>query len=381
VTTSKITTREELIAYLYAALRLEHATLPPYLTALYSLHPGSNSAAWHILRVVAVEEMLHLSLAANVMNAVGGTPDLTGAHFVPPYPTCLPDGETDFTVDLQPFSQEAVEVFLKIERPAQAPTEAARLVERGQPEQPMLAASPTDPRMQFYSIGEFYEEISRGLRYLDEQYRADGGKLFTGDPARQVTGEYFYSGGGAPVRVTDLASALAALSLIAAQGEGKGGGIYDEAGELAHYYRFQQLQLGRYYQKGDEPDEPTGPEFEIDWTAAYPVMRNARLGRYPRDSELFVAARRFNQGYAGFLAFLTQAFSGRPDLLLEAVPWMFRIRDDMARLMKNPVPGRRGMHGGPTFEVAEFSPAQFSSAQFSSAQAPPAAGPGERSGA
>lgn len=363
MTSSKITTREDLLAYLSAALRLEHATIPPYLTALYSLHPGRNSPAWHILRVVAVEEMLHLSLAANVMNAVGGTPDLTGAGFVPSYPAYLPDGENDFAVDLQPFSPEAVEVFLKIERPRHAPDEEVRLVER-QPERPLLAVSPTDPGMQFYSIGEFYEEISRGLQYLEEKYRAEGRELFTGDPARQVTAEYFYSGGGTPVRVTGLDSALEALAFIAGQGEGKGGGIYDDGGELAHYYRFQQLQLGRYYQKGDQAGQPTGPEFEVDWTAVYPAMKNARLGDYPRDSALFAAARQFNRGYADFLAFLTRAFCGRPELLLEAVPWMFRIRDDMARLVKNPVPGRPGAHGAPTFELTE----------------PPApAGPGMRS--
>jgi hypothetical protein len=353
VTDSRITTREDLLAYLNAALRLEHATIPPYLTALYSLHPGTNSPAWHVLRVVAVEEMLHLSLAANVMNAVGGTPDLTRPDFVPVYPAYLPDGETDFTVDLQPFSQQAIATFLKIERPAQAPHEQARLVEHDQPGRFMLAASPTDPGMRFYSIGEFYEEISRGLRHLDEKYAAEGRELFTGDPGRQVTAEYFYSGGGAPVCVTGLTSALGALSLIAGQGEGMGGGIYDDGGELAHYYRFQQLQLGRYYQKGDEPGRPTGPELEVEWTAVYPVLKNARLRDYPEDSELAHAARAFNSTYRGFLAFLTRAFSGQPELLLDAVPQMFRLRDDIARVIKNPVPGRPGVHAAPTFELAD----------------------------
>ena len=93
-----ITTREQLHSYLYAALQLEHATIPPYLTALYSIRPGSNADAYHVLRVTAVEEMLHLTLAANILNAVGGTPDLTQPGFVPEYPAYLPDGETDFAV-------------------------------------------------------------------------------------------------------------------------------------------------------------------------------------------------------------------------------------------------------------------------------------------
>src|SRR5215831_17355327 len=113
----EITTVEQLHTYLYAAMQLEHATLPPYLTALYSIHPGSNPDARHVIRTVVVEEMLHLTLAANIMNAVGGTPDLTGADFVPKYPACLPDGETDFQVSRQAFSRECVKTFLDIERP------------------------------------------------------------------------------------------------------------------------------------------------------------------------------------------------------------------------------------------------------------------------
>src|ERR1700722_12205684 len=118
---SHITTIDELQAYLHAAMQLEHATIPVYLTALYSIHPGTNSDAVHVMRVVAVEEMLHLTLAANLLNAVGGTPDLTAADFVPDYPARLPDGETDFEVSRQGFGQECVETFLKIERPREAP--------------------------------------------------------------------------------------------------------------------------------------------------------------------------------------------------------------------------------------------------------------------
>ena len=44
----RITTVEELQRYLYAAMQLEHATIPPYLTALYSIHPGTNSDAFHV---------------------------------------------------------------------------------------------------------------------------------------------------------------------------------------------------------------------------------------------------------------------------------------------------------------------------------------------
>jgi hypothetical protein len=287
------------------------------------------------------------------MNAVGGTPDLTQKGFVPAYPAYLPDGEKDFQVSLEPFSKDAVGTFLKIERPAKAPAGQARLVPRAQKAHAqLLAASPRHPGMQYYSIGEFYAEIAEGVRYLHDQYAAQGRELFTGRPGHQCTQEYFYSGGGELIPVTDLDSALAALRLIAEQGEGLGGGIYDAEGELAHFYRFQQLQIGRYYAKGDQPGHPTGPPLDIDWDAVYPVLKNARLENYPRGSELYAAARQFNESYAEFLWFLTQAYTGHPDFLLEAVWRMFRLRDGMTQLIHNPLPGGDGVHAAPTFEVA-----------------------------
>ena len=159
MTASRITTREQLHDYLHAAMQLEHATIPPYLTALYSIRPGTNADAFHVLRVTVVEEMLHLTLAANILNAVGGTPDLTKPDFVPTYPAHLPDGETDFEVSRRCFSREALETFLSIERPRRAPEESVRSINRGHVKRNRLGVSPEQPEVQFYSIGEFYQEI------------------------------------------------------------------------------------------------------------------------------------------------------------------------------------------------------------------------------
>jgi hypothetical protein len=331
-------------------MQLEHATLPPYLTALYSIHPGTNSDAFHILRVVAVEEMLHLTLAANLLNAVGGTPDLTAPGFVPDYPARLPDGEQDFEVGLAALSPATVETFLKIERPALPPDERSRTL----PSAPspdghgLLAARPTDADMHFYSIGEFYAEIDRGLVRLAEEQGED--RLFEGDPARQVTSEYFYSGGGEIIPVVDLASARAAARLIAEQGEGKGGGIYDHGNELAHYYRFEQLKLGRYYLKGDQPGDPTGPRLDVDWDAVFPIRPNARLTDYLHGSGPSQPARGFNVSYAAFLRDLTVAFSGRPAHLFEAVCDMFILRERATRLIQHPLHDQ-GNNAAPTFEI------------------------------
>lgn len=349
MTASTIANRDDLIAYLNTAIALEHATLPPYLTAYYSLHPTTNSDAAHIIRVVAVEEMLHLTLAANVLNAIGGTPDLTAPGFVPSYPACLPDGEDDFTVDLRPFSPEAVEMFCKIERPGRAPDAGMRLIRKADADQPVLTSSPTVRGMRFYSIGEFYAEIIGGL----EKVAAAGPGLFCGDPERQVGPEYFYSAGGAVIKVFDLETARQALAFIAAQGEGLDSGLYDADNELAHYYRFRQLQLGRYYEVGDEAGKPSGPALTVAWDEVYPVKVSAKLADYPAGSELAAAARDFNAGYGAFLAQLTDAFNGKPALLMEAIWSMFELRDAFNRLVRNPLPGSGGLHAAPTFEIPD----------------------------
>lgn len=347
MTASTIDSRDDLISYLCAALALEHATIPPYLTAYYSIHPTTNSDAAHIIRVVAVEEMLHLTLVANVLNAIGGTPDLTRPGFVPSYPAYLPDGEDDFTVDLRPFSPEAVETFCKIERPGSAPGTSPRLVPTSDSGKAVLVSSPTVEGMRFYSIGEFYEEIIEGL----EKVAAGDPALFRGDPDLQVRPEYFYSGGGEVIVVSDLDSACRALRFISDQGEGLDSGIYDAEGELAHYYRFRQLQLGRYYQVGDQPDAPSGPPLSVSWDDVYELKVSARLADYPAGSELADVARNFNAEYGAFLALLTKAFNGQPSLLQEAVWYMFRLRDGFNRLVRNPLPGSDGRHAAPTFEI------------------------------
>jgi hypothetical protein len=334
---------------IYAAMQLEHATIPIYLTALYSIVPGTNSEGYHILRAVAVEEMLHLTLVCNLMNAVGGRPDLSAPGFTPNFPAYLPDGEEDFSVGLQRFSPEAIETFLKIERPASLNHNESNKRHRKR-KASMLSAGHTGEGEEehFFSIGEFYRAIEIGL---DDLYAEMGDALFCGDPALQVGPEYYYSGGGGLIKVTDMASAKAALELIAEQGEGITGDIFDEEGEIAHYYRFQQLLLGRFYREGDVHDHPTGGKVEVDWNAVYPIKPNAKTSDFPEGSELRAAVEGFNAGYADYLGLLTRAFNGEPNLLIDAVGEMFRLKDLTYQLMRQPIGDGSGFNAAPTFEI------------------------------
>src|SRR5450631_3923806 len=177
---------EDLQRHLQWALELEHSTIPPYLCALYSLHDGANTEAAGVIKSVVMEEMLHMVLVANVLNAVDGTPQVDDASFVPSYPTFLPHSDDAFEVALLPFSPEAIATFLKIER-------------RARPHAP-----PQGDR--YHTIGQFYEAIEQGLTDLSGSIGEK--KLFCGHADKQIDAKrWYYGGGGAPVVVDGLKTA------------------------------------------------------------------------------------------------------------------------------------------------------------------------------
>lgn len=363
-----ITTVDKLHFYLKTAMKIEHATIPPYLTALYSLKPGKNLEAFHIIRQVAVEEMLHLTLVANVFNAVGGkweeiNPEtgekegvLTHKDFIPTYPTFLPTGSTDFKVSLSKFSEATVATFRKIERSKEV-TEGEALVESRSEQEYLANVLGSNRTKAFFSIGLFYAEIIRGLYALHKQM---GPTLFCGDPKLQITPEYYYSGGGDIITVTDINSAIRALKVIQEQGEGSRiETIYDAERELGHDFRFQQLELGQYYQvdkddpeKSDKPHHPTGEKFTVDWNAVYPIKENAHLRDYPDGTELYEAAKEFQSAYSEFLKEIQDSFNGNPQLLIPAIGGMFRLKELASFLIRNPIPGNTdGLHAAPIFRL------------------------------
>jgi hypothetical protein len=330
-----IKTRKSLHQHLQWALELEHCTIPPYLCALYSMHEGKNAAAAQTLRAVVMEEMLHMVLVANVLNAVGGEPKVDDPNFVPEYPTTLPHSDGSIVIHLLPFGREALATFLRIERP----------------EKPQ--AKPQAHR--YHSIGQFYDAIKEGLKHLAQEL--DEQALFTGSPLRQVDPtHWYYGGGGASVLVTDLKSALAALQEIKTQGQGLphsifAGGIPLQPDELAHYFRFEQLRLGRFCQAKDTPlSAPTGTMLPVDWTAVHPMRRDPKAAAYRDQPEVHVALCTFNQAYSSMLRLTHQAFNGQPALLFNAVPAMYTLKYQAMALMKVPCAPGSQETVGPSFE-------------------------------
>jgi hypothetical protein len=314
-----------------AAIALEHATMPPYLYALYSLGT-TNQAARTALRSIVKEEMLHMLLVCNLLNAIGGQPTIDSASFVPNYPTQLPGTvEEGLIVSLRPFSKELAEhVFMKIEEP-----------EKPLNFQVALAAPQT--------IGQFYEGIKVRLNAL-------GPAIFTGPPDRQATASGL--GMAEPEqKVTDPASAVRVIDYIVKQGEGTTQSPQFNPNEFAHYYRFAELVRGRRLipnpaaTPSSPPDERYlygGPPVVID-PGILPLRDNPKSAQYPNGSAARQASDKCNRIYTRILKNLHQAFNGSPALIGTAIDLMISELGPAARDLTKIDLGD-GTRVGPTFE-------------------------------
>ncbi|HEY1607260.1 MAG TPA: ferritin-like domain-containing protein [Allosphingosinicella sp.] len=162
-------TRDQVLAdlktNLQVAVEVELATIPIYLFGYYSIARDAASGeaidpplafankAAGIIMSIAVEEMLHMSLSANVLYAMGGTPILYGKA-PSAYPTLLPyhnpvgppgpGGDTSELCPLARFSFVQLWHYLQIEYPEK------------------LDAPPQDSNWQ--TIGQLYSYVRCLLR-------------------------------------------------------------------------------------------------------------------------------------------------------------------------------------------------------------------------
>ena len=233
--------REELIFLLCEAAEFEHAVMCTYLYAMWSLKRSEAEGVsreelaaierWRAsLRQVAREEMLHLALVNNTLAALGAAPHLWKPEF-PVRPGHFP---ADVVMKLMPFSAEAIDHFLYIERPEGLDLSDGRGFDHkdhyhraARPD--LLSPTPQD----YASQGHLYHGILHGLEFLAK--RCGEAKIFVGHDEAQVAGTEF----GLPglFKVTDLKSAKRAIEEIVTQGEGA-----PAHNENSHYARFAAVK-------------------------------------------------------------------------------------------------------------------------------------------
>ena len=312
------------------AIELEHATIPVYLYALYSLDADLNAGIVQILESVVVEEMLHMTLAANVLSALGGSPRIDRPGFIPTYPGPLPGGvQSDLTVSLAPFSLQQLDTFLQIE----------------EPEHPLTIKAAALPAGTI-TIGDFYHAISDAIAVL-------GPGAFVNPPRNQVGPDLMRES----VVVIDVPTAQRAIRTIIDQGEGTSKTPEEIVGDdYAHYYRFMQIKKGHLLVPAPGNDPP--------WAyAGAPIVLNpdgvynlTLASTYPEGSGQAFANDNFNYTYTSLLASLHALFSGDATAAQfnRAIGLMMSLKGQ-AKAMAEGIPNP-GVIIGPSFEYQPVNP-------------------------
>jgi hypothetical protein len=323
------------------AIELEHSTIPPYLYALYSIKPGTNLEVMGLVKSVVVQEMLHMALDCNILNAIDGHPKIDDPRFVPKYPGPLPGGvESNLIVPLAPLSKQLIgDVFMVIEEPEDP---------LHYPVTRTFAAAAT----QQETIGQFYAGIVKQLKDLSAQ-----GNIFTGDPRFQLTT------GFKPLQIIDvhdLDSAIQAINLIVEQGEGTTESPLAPGHALAHYYRYAEIFYGKKLIPNSDP-RPSAPDYvygghdiRFDPCGIWPVITNPERDTYSPGSKLRNLNDTFNYTYTSLLKSLQFVFSGEPDQLGPAIELMISMKEQALTMMSmHIVPGQTA---GPTFDYTPVKP-------------------------
>ncbi len=298
---------------LQTALELELSTLPPYLTALWSIVTPSGDV-YDLIRSVVFEEMLHFGLACNLLNTIGGEPQIAHWKAVPKYPGPLPgDVRPGLIVPLTGLTRRLVhEVFMEIEYPEGGPI----------PHHHRSISSPT--------IGAFYSAIADAFEMNASAIKG----------TRQLESDR-------PVPVfpiNTLGDALKAIIEIKEQGEGtwKSPLAARSRDELAHYYKFGEIYHGHKFVKHSAHDwEYDGDP--IDFPTVHPVAQVPAEG-YPEWPD----AETFNQKYTDLLHLLQKAWSdGDQRVLGQAIGTMGPLRQAALTLMTTPIDGGGYTYGPP----------------------------------
>jgi CDGSH-type Zn-finger protein/uncharacterized Fe-S cluster protein YjdI len=352
----QVRTREDVLYLLAEAAEIEHNLMCCYLYAAFGLKRAGDDglsaqdaaliAKWRAaIMSVAIEEMTHLTLVANLTASLGGRPHFGRPNF-PVAPLYHPAG---IVVRLAPFNMDTLDHFIFLERPegsdlADSPAFASPMnYERVVPKRRVMPSS-----QDYATVGHLYRGIRSGLDYLAKEMGEKA--LFVCEPLHQV-GPSAASLPGLCI-VTDLAGAHAAIDTIVDQGEGA-----TEHRDDAHFSRF--LEIRREFAAKLAVDPTFSPSRPV---ATNPVMRKPMdaSDRVYIDAPLSAAVVDLaNALYGQMLRFLVQAFGraqltvGDQALLVDGAVDMMRCMVPVAEALTSlPASASRpGVNAGMTFAM------------------------------
>jgi CDGSH-type Zn-finger protein/uncharacterized Fe-S cluster protein YjdI len=323
-----IESREQLLYLLAEAAEIEHNLMCCYLFAAFSLKRDTAEGVgeaeleaigrWRrAIAAVAVEEMTHLALVANLTTALGGA-----VHFSRPnFPVSAGLYPSGVIVKLTPFDRETLQHFLYLERPEGFDVADGKGFSLGNPYARQTVTGKCMPSAQDYlTVGYLYRALGEGLAAMVARQGESG--TFIGDASAQIGPEIATLPG--LCAITDMKSAVIAIQTIVEQGEGA-----TTASADSHYGRF--LAIAQEY------DAILAGR--VDFVPHRPVARSPVMRRPPEAADkVFVEAPDAaqlldlaNALYSQMLRCLAQAFGrpGAPDakrLLVDtAIELMFSL--------------------------------------------------------
>jgi rubrerythrin len=314
---------------LQQAVELEFATIPLYLTALWSiknnLHPVAKS-----IRNVVQEEMLHLSLASNMLASIGGKPKLydpgeKGLRF----PTGLPGGvHPALTLRLSGLTDDALEDFLEVELP----------LEEISIEGFHSKYSDATGKNSSATIGAMYDAIRKEFESLKPAM----------SPDNQISGPLAW------FVVDTIEKVDSAINWIKEQGEGAVQPSTDKTNpkSLSHFYRFWEVRA----RKRIEYDAAKGKFVfgaPLEFPEVWPMAVVPKGGYLQQDvsEDVWALLCGFDRTYSHVVKLLESAWGGAGQAAMwKAIEVMFDLEKTAIPLMQIPRPDGKGNYG-PAFRM------------------------------
>lgn len=331
-----VETIDDVRSLLQTAIGVEFGTLPPYLYAMLSIPPDEDTTAASRIRSIVLQEMIHMCLACNILNAIGGDPALTPPVYPGPLPGDIgPPGGEPLEIHLLPFSKDAMAQGMNIEQPEDPPD--FPIIEA------MMKAAPPET----VTIGQFYAALDRQLAGLPADAWIIG--------RNQIDDAQFFAGQLFPIN--NYADANRAISEIVSEGEGTANSPLDFQDEIAHYYRFGECFHDKVLTKADNPlGYAWGPEpLGVDWSAVYPAIADPCTHDFSKDPPAAQAAQdACNKAYSTMVDELQKAMTGNPGRVGNAVRAMFDLRIAARVAFTTPL-ANASLVAGPSFVYKETS--------------------------
>jgi rubrerythrin len=252
---------------LQSAIELEHATLPLYLSTMFSLEV-QNYTTYNLIRSVVMEEMVHMAIACNILSSLEGKPAIK--KLSPQLPgKGLPGGvEPDLEVVLARLSIPQLKNFMRLESPA-------------------FLLPDEFKKEEYPSIGTLYKVLKEAIKQNAEEIRETVRKVLSA-PADTYSNQVGDNIGFTtiqlkekhPDNIDEVDQLINGINEIIEQGEGSGvDNLWAESfeDEESHYARFGEIYYGGRLQKPVRDiklSKKTESEFFKGHKISWPVVTN-----------------------------------------------------------------------------------------------------------